>query len=204
MRVIAAALSAFAMTVLGSEHTQAHPHMYTQVRTQILFNGEKAIIGVGQVWVFDEFYSQFALEGIDSNNDGKFDAAELAGLATTNMQQMKDVGYFTEADIEGSAVQFALPIEPLVQRDDKGILTLSFILPTAQPLHPGTLKFNLKVYDPEYYIGFSFSNQSPVTLGPGAPAACKALVIKADPEGAVNSVSYGGTFADAVAVTCAG
>ena len=54
-----------------------------------------AITGIDQVWFFDEFYTAMAVEGLDTNKDGKYSREELHELAKTNMEGLKEFGYFT-------------------------------------------------------------------------------------------------------------
>ena len=46
-------------------------------------------------WMFDEFYTAMAIEGLDKNKDGVYDREELAELAKVNIEGLKDFAYFT-------------------------------------------------------------------------------------------------------------
>jgi ABC-type uncharacterized transport system substrate-binding protein len=180
----------------------AHPHLFTEVKAQVLFDAEKRIAGIGQVWVFDDVYSATALDGYDPNGDGKVDATELAAMATENMTQLKEYSYFTEAKIEGTAVPFGDPIEAVLNKDDKGVLSLSFILPVKDPQAMGTLKFIFKVYDPDNFIAFNFANVDGTVLGPQAPAGCGLTQTPPDPNALTDTMTWGESLATAITIAC--
>src|SRR5205807_9798156 len=50
------------------------------------------------------------------------------------------------------------------------VLTLHFTLPFKTPVKAQNLE--IEVYDPTYFVDFTFNNKEPVSLV-GAPAACK-------------------------------
>jgi ABC-type uncharacterized transport system substrate-binding protein len=54
-------------------------------------------------------YTASATEGLDKNNDGKLDAAELEELIKVNVEGLKEFDYFTTATMGGERVTFAAP-----------------------------------------------------------------------------------------------
>ena len=54
-------------------------------------------------------------------------------------------------------------------------MTLHFTLPFKKPVKAKS--FEIKVYDPEFFIDFAFAKRRPVTLI-GAPARCKVATDK--------------------------
>jgi ABC-type uncharacterized transport system substrate-binding protein len=88
-----------AMTILASASAaQAHPHIWVTVETTLQFD-KGTVTGIRHRWLFDEYYSTMAIEGLDTNNDGVFDRKELAELAKVNMDGLKEMGYFTNAKL---------------------------------------------------------------------------------------------------------
>jgi ABC-type uncharacterized transport system substrate-binding protein len=47
------------------------------VRSEILLNPDRQIVGIRHAWTFDEFYSAMAVQGLDTNGDGVYSAEEL-------------------------------------------------------------------------------------------------------------------------------
>src|SRR5579864_2884380 len=72
----------------------AHPHVWVTVETEIEFGPKKEITGFKHKWTFDEFYSEFAVQGLDTNGDGKYSEEELKPLAKTNVEALKEFEYF--------------------------------------------------------------------------------------------------------------
>lgn len=98
--------TALAAVLAAGQRADAHPHVWVSVETTVLYeNG--SFTGVKQRWLFDEFYSVQATEGLDANRDGKFDRAELAGLAKVNMQGLKEFDYFTFPMLGGQPLKLA-------------------------------------------------------------------------------------------------
>jgi ABC-type uncharacterized transport system substrate-binding protein len=199
MRVFGLAL---ALLVLLAEPALAHPHVWVTVETTVLYDASKAVSGIKERWTFDEMYSTYALEGLDKNHDGVFDDASLKALAEDNMTSLKDYNYFTEVTVEGEPVEVTKPVDYFVERDDKKILHLTFTLPFKQPLPVGTLKLTYRVYDPEFYIAFTFDEAKPLQLAQDAPKTCKTSVEppSGDPTA---SKTWGAAFAATAVVACA-
>lgn len=102
------ALAAALALSLSAAPLQAHPHVWVSVEATVLFDNG-TITGLQQRWLFDEFYSAQAGEGLDKNRDGKLDRSELAELAQVNMEGLKEFEYFTNARLAGAALAFDDP-----------------------------------------------------------------------------------------------
>jgi len=88
----------------------AHPHVWVAVETTVIYD-KGAITGLRQRWIFDELHSTMAVEGLDTNKDGKYDRAELAELTSTNMEGLKDFEFFTFAKLAEQQLAFDPPRE---------------------------------------------------------------------------------------------
>jgi ABC-type uncharacterized transport system substrate-binding protein len=93
------AVALAALTVLGfSSGAQAHPHIWVSVETTLQFD-KGTVTGIRHRWLFDEYYSTMAIQGLDTNNDGIYDRKELEELAKINIDGLKEMGYFTNAKL---------------------------------------------------------------------------------------------------------
>jgi ABC-type uncharacterized transport system substrate-binding protein len=92
-----AALAAM-MWVGFAPAAHAHPHIWVTVQTTLQFD-KGTVTGIRHRWLFDEYYSTMAIQGLDTNNDGIYDRQELAELAKINMDGLKEMGYFTNAKL---------------------------------------------------------------------------------------------------------
>ncbi|MGB9400027.1 MAG: DUF1007 family protein, partial [Pseudolabrys sp.] len=64
---------------------QAHPHVWVTMHTELLYGPDGRITGIRHAWAFDDMFSTFATQGLDSKEKGKFTREELAPLAKVNV-----------------------------------------------------------------------------------------------------------------------
>lgn len=152
----------------------AHPHVFVDARTQVVFDAEGKITAVRQIWRFDDAFSAFASQGLDKNGDGVLSVDELQPLAKVNVDSLKDYDYFTFLRVEGKRSGFKIPTEYWLQSSD-GYLTLFYTLNLMQPVKPDAKGVTLDVFDPGYFVDFQFVEKDPVVLEK-APATCKAEI----------------------------
>lgn len=150
----------------------AHPHVWVTYAAVIAYDKE-AVIAIDHVWTFDEMYTAMAIEGLDKNNDGKYDRDELAELAQTNIDGLKDFDYFTFAKAGKDDLKFNAPQDYWLEYTG-GILKLRFRTPLAQPLPATAPALSVSIFDPSFFIAFDPEKKDAVTLGAGAPKSCTA------------------------------
>ncbi len=167
------------MVLLGwTAIAMAHPHVFVKAKTDVMFDAQGRIIGVRQAWRFDDAYSAFATQGLDSNHDGKLSVEELAPLAKLNIESLKEYEYFTFLGVGKDDIDFGTPRNYWVQSDG-GLLTLYFELPTLKPIEVKGKPTKLEVYDPTYFVAFEFVDDTPLKLV-GAPADCTFKINRPD------------------------
>ena len=151
---------------------QAHPHVWVTMKAQVVYAPDGSVTGVRHAWTFDDMFSVFATQGIDTKTKGEFTREELKPLAQTNVESLKDFDYFTYAKSNGKKLEFAEPLgDYYLDYDSKEtVLTLHFTLPLKSPLK--AKEISVEIFDPSYFVDFSFVKDDPVALV-GAPAACK-------------------------------
>jgi len=206
-----------AALVSHASRSEAHPHVWATVRSEIVFGPDHKIVGIRHAWTFDEFYTAMAVQGLDTNGDGVYSKEELEPLAKVNVESLKEFDYFTFVRLDGD--DNFLPLKPPVDywvEYDNTVLTLHFTLPLETSLDPRAKDVSIDVYDPSFFVAFGFAEKTPVKIS-GTPAAgCTAEVDKPDPESAEaakalseaffsqlgpNS-SYGSQFAQTMHVKC--
>lgn len=172
---IAAAFTAFAAWCLSAPPATAHPHVWIDMRTELIFDDQGHIEAVGIVWTFDEFYSAFAMEGASRTEKG-YDEEWLAGLAEINLQNLAEWDYFTELTFGGEAAALGTALDGKSAWDDEtGRLSLSFRVPVETPQLPtAAAAAKLRVYDPSYYISIDYEKADPVRLTGKVPEGCDA------------------------------
>jgi ABC-type uncharacterized transport system substrate-binding protein len=150
----------------------AHPHVFSTMRTAIVTNDTGLLTGVGVEWTFDESYTQFALEGLDTNNDGTFQSEEIQPLTDENIKSLLESNYFTYVKQSGAALPFGKVTE-YGQTLKDGKLTLFFIVPLQTPADPKTGEIDVQVYDPEFFIAFDYVQDQPTRLEGKLADGCK-------------------------------
>lgn len=153
----------------------AHPHVWIEMRSDLVFNDQGLISAVNLMWTFDDTYAQMALEGLDTNDDGVYDATELEPLTKDNIDSLKDYGYFTYVRFNGEKQPIGAVTEAgQIYSNDK--LQLHLQVPLVTPLDPAKGEFVLKVYDPEFFIAFDYAKDDPVSAVGAMPQACQIVV----------------------------
>jgi ABC-type uncharacterized transport system substrate-binding protein len=159
------------LAVAATTSAAAHPHVFVTAAAGLFFDAQGRMTHVQHVWQFDPAFSAFATQGLDANGDGKLSRSELAPLAKVNVDSLKPYHDFTSLTVGGKKIKFDPP-EKYFLRMYNGLLTLFFQLPLTTPtsLSP---KATLEIYDPEYFVAFTFSKKTPIVLF-NAPAGCAA------------------------------
>jgi len=205
-----ALLAFLGLLVLGAPAAQAHPHVWITASSQLLYAADGSITGVRHAWTFDDMFTTYALQGIETKTKGVYSREQLEPLAKVNIESLKEFAFFTFAKAEGKKEKFQEPVDYYLEYKDSS-LTLHFTLPLKAPLK--TKQLGLEVYDPSYFIDFSFAEKDPFKLV-GAPAACQ-LKFERPNEASANAKrlsennfmdgdnsNYGAMYANKVTVDC--
>ncbi len=68
--------------------------------SEVVYAPDGTIVGVRQAWTFDDMFSTFATQGLESKQKGVFTREELQPLAKVNVESLKEYDYFTYAKAE--------------------------------------------------------------------------------------------------------
>src|ERR1041385_3252259 len=159
------------LIVLGfAAPAAAHPHVWVKSTSEVVYAPDGSVTGIRHHWVFDDMFTAFAVQGIESKEKGTFTREELAPLAKVNIEVFKEYDYFTFATADGKKAPFVDPTPDYSLDYKDEILTLNFTLPFQQPVKRQGLK--VEIYDPTYFIDFELAKDRPAKLV-GAPAQCK-------------------------------
>ena len=208
-------LAALAGWLAAAVPALAHPHVWVTMKSELVYAPDGSITSVRHAWAFDEMFSTFATQGIETKQKGVFTRDDLKPLAEVNVTSLKEYNYFTHARANGKKAEFVDPVDYWLEFAD-GVLTLHFTLPLQSPVK--AKGFNLEIYDPTWFVDFAFAEKDAVALV-GAPAGCKASVVNAGDVAAAttkpqqqlgeaffNSLgtgsNYGAQFANKVSVQC--
>jgi ABC-type uncharacterized transport system substrate-binding protein len=168
MRALAGLLFAVALSLAGGT-AEAHPHVWITATSELLYAPDGSITGVRHAWTFDDMFSSYAVQGLEGKTKGTYTREELAPLAQTNVESLKEYAYFTFAKADGKKERFQEPVDYFLDYKDT-VLTLHFTLPLKAPVKPKQLV--LEVFDRSFFIDFQMAKADPVRLV-GAPAGCQ-------------------------------
>jgi ABC-type uncharacterized transport system substrate-binding protein len=166
--MVMAAISALCMPVA------AHPHVWTEMNTGLVFTPEGLVKGLEILWTFDDAYAQEALSTFTPQPDGSYSQAELDALTRENVESLKDYGYFTLMRFN-SEKQPIGNVDPSMAKNvwKNGKLSLLLFVPLRTPLDPRKGTFTAKVFDPEYYIAIDYRQTEPFQVKGQPPPGCK-------------------------------
>lgn len=147
---------------------EAHPHVFVTVKSTVIYqNGAPS--AVRHAWRFDDMFSAFAVQGLDTDGDGKFSREELQDLAEVNVTSLGEFDFFTFGKAGGEDISFSAPVDYWLSHDGTA-LTLNFTLPVTAAKQADTVRF--EIYDPSYFVAFDLLKDTPVALE-GAPEGCR-------------------------------
>jgi len=208
--LLLAAAGLVGLGLFSAGEARAHPHVWVTIKSEVIFAADGKATAVRHRWTFDEMFSVFATQGMDSNKAGGLTKEDLASLAEVNISSLKDFDFFTFAKVGGAAAVFDPPRDYWLEMKN-GALTLHFTLPFRKPVDPKKLEF--EVYDASFFVDFMLGKGNPVTLV-GAPGTCKVSAQSSRDSGAPPQISesffdslgsasnFGAQFANRVSVTC--
>jgi ABC-type uncharacterized transport system substrate-binding protein len=193
---------------LAALPAQAHPHVWITAASELVYAPDGSITGVRHAWTFDDMFTTYALQGIETKTKGVYTREQLGPLAKDNVENLKEFGFFTFAKADGKKQKFEEPTDYFLEYKDSS-LTLHFMLPLKAPAKPKQLA--LDIYDPSFFIDFKFEDKDPVKLV-GAPASCEmkfqrpgdADVKKLTEEmiASGDQSNYGAIYANKIVVNC--
>src|SRR3979490_352584 len=135
-------LAALVGVAITGEAASAHPHVWVTVKSELVYAPDGSVTGVRHAWTFDDMFSAFATQGIDSKKKGEFTREELAPLAEVNVTSLKEFDYFTYAKANGKKTPFNGPVESYLDYKDS-VLTLHFTLPFKTPVKTQNLDIDV-------------------------------------------------------------
>ena len=214
IRLIRSLTIALTSLLIAAGAASAHPHVWVTMKSAVVYGPDGSITGVRHAWTFDDMYSAFAVQGLESKKKGEFTTEELKPLAQVNVESLKEYDFFTYAKANGKNVTFAEPVDYSLEFNPKDtVLTLHFVLPLKAPLKAKALE--LEVFDPSYFVDFSLVEKDPVSLEK-APAGCQIGLAKPQEmtkemaqklaeipaDGKIPDNSYGAAFSNKISVKC--
>jgi ABC-type uncharacterized transport system substrate-binding protein len=84
-------LALLAALALFPGPAEGHPHEWIDVASEVLFDKRGAIEAIRHHWRFDEAFSAFALQGLDTDGDGSYSPEELKPSRTRTSNHSRNM-----------------------------------------------------------------------------------------------------------------
>ncbi len=192
LALVKASTAFLAMLLIPAGIASAHPHVWVDVETEIVTGPNQEITGFRHKWTFDEMYSEFAVQGLDTNGDGIYSKDELNPLAQTNVEALKEFEYFTFAFLGKDKLPLAEPKPDYRLEYKNKLLTLYFTLPLANPVPRERMsEFSFAIYDPGMYVAMTLDKKAPVKIASAKPLPCRAHIGSRPSEQDANAAGLG-------------
>ncbi|HCP00169.1 MAG TPA: hypothetical protein DIT35_01630 [Rhodospirillaceae bacterium] len=206
-----AALFAIAAALLPAR-VGAHPHVWIKLETKPVIDPAGRVEGLEIYWLFDSFYTVFAVEEM-LTSDGSVDDAKLLALGRSNLENLRPFNYFTNLHLNGAEIEIA-NVEWFETGLKEGRLWMRFVVPLATPVNPRVGIFSYAVFDPSYYIDIAYAESNHARLDEANATDCQTDVEEAAPTfeaislaksidlGTTSSETLGEMFAQRVRLKC--
>jgi ABC-type uncharacterized transport system substrate-binding protein len=211
-------LLALALFIVTCSAATAHPHLFATMQTALMITPDNKVKGLRVRWNFDDTYTKFSLEGLDANGNGTYEPEEIQPLTDENIKNLLESNYFTYAKQSGVDIP-QVPVTVYGQAMENEKLTLWFELPFATPVDLKTAPFEVRVYDPDFFIAFDYTPEKPPQVEGKLPDGCvmdlKPLMSDEDIEKTRTMLAdkpqdwkpetptdFGAMFAQPIVVTC--
>ncbi len=157
-----------------SAGARAHPHVWIDVSLELRFESQ-VLRSMRVTWVFDEYYSAFAVQDFDANGNGKLDAEELAVLDEGH-KGLSEYSYFTHLKIGNGLALENLKVETVENfkasmMEDR--LVYVFDVPLPEGLDPRKSRVGVGFYDDTYYIDLNVGSIRQPRVTANWPGGCK-------------------------------
>lgn len=200
----------------------AHPHVFVDTGVELAFDEEGRLAAVQVVWVYDEFYSMFAIDdyGLDRDYTGNLTEDERAEL--TQIYSNWDEGFAGDLYAYAGEARLGLAGPVSLQADYRdGRIIVAHVRPLDERLEIGAEPVAVQVYDPTYYVFYTLAAQPGIrgradcraeVSGPDLEAAQARLDAKLDAleaqgfdpfEIEADFPAVGAAFAETILVRCA-
>lgn len=144
------------LLVVSAVNSWSHPHIYIQIQSKLIFE-ENSPNELVLVWEFDEMNSLMIIQDFDLNGDNKLSQDEIDIIKNEAFQYTANQNYYAQLVLNGKKYSYNGKISKFDAKIiGDSILRYEFSIPINSK-QKDISNVEIKFFDPELLIGFSFS-----------------------------------------------
>ncbi len=165
----------------------AHPHAWIDYQIDVLTNEKNELVGLREHWLFDPFYTAFALKDFAATDQAGKETKKnkdqiLMDLAQDNLQNLIPYHYFTEISVGKGKSLPLKPFEDVSSHLEKDQIAMTFTVRLVTPVSLKGSSVQYRIYDPSYYIAMRHQKTNPVSFEGAGGVGCRADIVTPKPD----------------------
>ena len=205
------ALIAWALFATSLSTAEAHPHMWIDLKSEIIIQDQTLVSAIYQEWLFDDFFSASLIEEASQNPKGR--EVGIKAVVEEILDNLEPHDYFTLINVNGKKIS-SNPIKSFEVDVRENRVWVSFSLPISKEVDITAQSLAYSVFDPTFYIEMLYFEGETVSFTGDVPTSCstkikqpnpstEAVLLSRSPDlDKVPNQSIGRLFAETVVVNC--
>ena len=205
------ALIAWALFATSISTAEAHPHMWIDLKSEIIIQDQTMVSAIYQEWLFDDFFSASLIEEASQNPKGL--EVGIKAVVEEIMDNLEPHDYFTLINVNGKKIS-SNPIKSFEVDVRENRVWVSFSLPISKEVDLTAQSLAYSVFDPTFYIEMLYFEGETVSFTGDVPTSCstkikqpnpttEAVLLSRSPDlDKIPNQSIGRLFAETVVVNC--
>jgi len=148
---------------------------------QVLFDAQGRVSGLRETWLFDEYYTAFAMEEFAEKGKPGPTQADIDGFVRRAIENLKEYSYFTDVKSEDTPIALGTVTEMSGGLAEASRLWMTFLVPLKTPFDASKKPLTYGVYDPSYYIEMLHVEGENGVRFKDAPDGCQFRKIQPNP-----------------------
>jgi len=164
--------------VISFTNSKSHPHMWIDLKSNILVNEKGLVTSVQQEWLFGDFSSTILIEDMSKHPDG-FNSG-LKEEISNIFNNLYTYSYFTLVKKDGVKIKLGRVVKFDAEIRGKRVW-VKFKLPFVNPVDLQKTHLTISIFDPTYYIEMLHFENTEVTFLGKKPNGCVTKIIPPSP-----------------------
>ena len=205
------ALIAWTLFATSLSTAEAHPHMWIDLKSEIIIQDQTLVSAIYQEWLFDDFFSASLIEEASQNPKGR--EVGIKAVVEEILDNLEPHDYFTLINVNGKKIS-SNPIKSFEVDVRENRVWVSFSLPISKEVDLTAQSLAYSIFDPTFYIEMLYFEGETVSFNGDFPTSCstkikqpnpstEAVLLSRSPDlDKVPDQSIGRLFAETVVVNC--